>query len=479
MKVVQKHDARSDSDLDKDPLDGDAHFPVFDEERDHSDIQEKHESQDDLGASLKAIFSWHNYKIYLITGWIFNAFYYLTSFFNLYLWSIVPDFIFIGAVGTIGTLTVTIARFFGGYIGDTANRKNLSVISFLLMGVYYLMIGLFIDPVFLLLAVVVYSSVDLTRSGSTAYIMDNMPTEHSGLALSLFTAGRALSIITLAVFAFLYPFVQFEAYRQLHLVGAGLLFLCTIARAVYLKSSPSEKRGLGTKLWKAFVEDNRRALTALFTILPGMILVCILDAISDSFFKLGSLIYMYEVLYIDVQSIAIMLIVTLMIQIPLLLKVGRLSDRKGVKSTALLVYSAMPISAALLILAYWFPDWAPSSFANAANLLIPGLGVIFKTSFLAVVLKYVNDTLWLTIVLVLIRKRMSGRDTSKILAMFWFIIYLASSFGPFIGGIISETTNILYLFVAVLILNVVILGSIARYDLTSQNHQIQDETTLT
>ncbi|MFW9957559.1 MAG: MFS transporter [Candidatus Odinarchaeota archaeon] len=475
MKVVQKHDARSDNSLDKNPLDDKADIPAFNEDLDHMDIQEGHEPQDGLRASLTAIFSWKNYRIYLITGWVFNAFSYLTTFFNLYLWDIIPNLIFIGAIGSITSAVATIARFFGGYVGDTVNRKSLSVISFLLMGIYYLMIGIFIDPVFIFMALIVYSSVDLTKSGSTAYIMDNMPQEHSGLALSLFTAGRALSIITLAVFAFLYPFVEFEAYRQLHLVGGVLLLVCTIARAAYLKSIPSKKRETGTKLWRSFIQDNSRALRILLRMVPGMVVVCVLDAISDSFFNLGSLIYMYDVLFIDVQSITIMLIVTLTIQVPLLLKIGRLSDKKGVKSIALLVYTAMPISAALMILAYWFPNWAPSSFVDSANLMIPGLGVIFNFSFLAVVLKYVNDTLWYTIMLVLIRKRMPGQDTSKILAMFWFVIYLASSFGPFIGGMLSEVTSILNLFVVVLILNLLILGAIARYDLTEKGQQVPND----
>ena len=478
MKVVQKYGARSDESLDDNPATGKPGFPFDLGDLDHDDIEEVQEQSVGIRASLSAVFSWGNYRVYLATAWVFNAFAYLSSFLNLYLWHIVPSFIFIGAIGTTTSIIAAMARFFGGYVGDTVNRKTLSVVSMFLMAIYHLMIGIFIDPVFIFIALVIISSMEITKGGSTAYIMDNIPREHSGLALSLFTAGRVLSIITLAIFAFLYPFIQFESYRLLHLVGGGFLFVSTLARAIYLESSPQKQREAGTKLWRTFIEDNTRAFRVLMTIIPGMMVVCVFDAISDSFFKLGALIYMYDVLQIDVQSIAIMMIVTLMIQVPLLLKIGRLSDRKGVKSTALMVYAVMPISAAFLILAYWFPDWAPAAFSNSANLIIPGLGVIFKTSFLAVVLKYVNDTLWYTVMLVLIRKRLPSQDTSKILSMFWFVIFLASSFGPFIGGLISETTNILYLFVAVLILNILILGSIARYDLTSQSHQIQDETTL-
>ena len=219
---------------------------------------------------------------------------------------------------------------------------------------------------------------------------------------------------------------------------------------------------------RTFIDDNKRALKTLLAVIPGMILVCIFDSISDSLFKLGAVIYMYTDLAIDVPSMVVMFIVTLVIQVPLLLKVGRLTDRKGVKSTALMVYAIMPISAILLILANWFPDWAPASFALTANYYVPGLGVIFKTAFLAVVMKYVNDTLWYTIMLVLIRKRLPSKDTSKILSLFWFIVWMSASFGPYIGGLISEATSIISLFVIVLILNILILGAIARYDLTTK-----------
>ena len=344
----------------------------------------------------------------------------------------------------------------------------------LTVDISYLMIGIFTDPLLIFVALTIYVSVEITKGGSTAYIMDNIPREHSGFALSLFTAGRTLSIITLAVFGILFPILGFAVYRQLHLIGAILLLVSTAARAKYLESSPQEGRAEGSKLWRSFIDENRRTLGILLSLIPGMIVVCIFDSISDSFFKLGALIYMQEELTIDVPSMVIMFIITIAIQVPLILKVGRLTDRKGVKSTALAVYAIMPISAALLIVAYWIPDWAPLSFSLFANSIIPGLGVIFKTSFLAVVLKYVNDTLWYTIVLVLIRKRLPSKDTSKILSLFWFIVWIAASFGPIIGGLISEATSIMSLFVMVFILNIIILASIARYDLTTKGQNGQD-----
>lgn len=474
MKVVHKDDARSDNVLDNDAADKELDDVSDSGEMDRKEEDEVQELKIGIRASLKVVFAWRNFKIYLITAWMFNAFVYLNSFFNLYLWSIMPSLVFIGAIGTISAAISTAARFFGGYVGDTVNRKSLAVISMFIIATYYLMIGLFVDPVLIFVAITIYAAVEITKGGSTAFIMDNIPRDHSGFALSLFTAGQAFSIITLVIFGILFPIFGFAAYRHLHLIAGVVLLVSTLIRVVYLESSPQEGREEGSRLWKSFIDDNKRALKTLLAVIPGMIVVCVFDSISDSFFKLGALIFMYEELFIDVPSMAIMFIVLLLIQIPLLLKIGRLTDRRGVKSTALLVYAIMPISAALLILAPFYPDWAPASFILAANNLIPGLGVVFKTSFVAVVLKYVNDTLWYTIVLVLIRKRLSSKDTSKILSLFWFIVWMSASLGPIVGGIISEITGIAFLFIMVLILNIIILAAIARYNLVIRGVSGQD-----
>jgi MFS family permease len=476
LKVVKNHDRRSDERLDIDPADEESKFPIETRDLNHDNVEEAQSQHVSIRASLSAVFSWKNYRVYLLTAWAFNAFEYLTTFLNLYLWSIIQNLIIIGAIMTAIYAVSAFFGFFGGYVGDTVNRKTLAVVSMFLMSIYYVMMGIFVDPLFIFVALMIASVMEITKGGSSAYILDNIPREHSGLALSLFTAGKTLSIITLAVFAFLFPFIGYEAYRQISLVGGIVMLGSAIARAVLLESSPQKKRDEGIRLWRSFIEENSRALKVLLKFLPGMMVVCILDTISDSFFKLGALIYINDVLLIDIQSIAIMMITTLLVQVPLVLKLGRRSDIKGVKSTALAVYALMPVAAFLLILAYWVPDWPlTSSAVDTANLLVPGLGVIFKVSFLGVVLKYVNDQLWYVIMLILIRKSLPSRDTSKILSLFWFIIFLSASVGPLIGGIISEYSSILVLLVAVLILNLLILGAIARYDLMSKRAEAQEE----
>jgi len=227
MKVVQKDDARSEDILDNDASDGEIKGLSDPEVLDHIEHEEVQNQNIGIRSSLKAVFAWKNFRIYLATSWIFSGFLYLQSFFNLYLWSIIPSLVFIGAVSSLTAIIGTAARFFGGYVGDTFNRKTLSVVSMLILAIYYLMIGIFTDPLFILVALIIGATVEITKGGSTAYIMDNIPRDHSGFALSLFTAGRTLSLITLIIFGITFPLFGFEIYRQLFVVGAVMLFLGT------------------------------------------------------------------------------------------------------------------------------------------------------------------------------------------------------------------------------------------------------------
>ena len=165
MKVVHKDDARSDYVLDDNAADGGVDRLSGTDDLDHIKQEEVQDHNIGIRASLKAVFSWKNYRVIITTAWIFNAFTYLGSFFNLYLWSIIPSLVFIGAVSTITAAIGTAARFFGGYIGDTVNRKTLSVVSMFIMATYYLMIGLFTDPLLIFVALTIYVSAEITKVG--------------------------------------------------------------------------------------------------------------------------------------------------------------------------------------------------------------------------------------------------------------------------------------------------------------------------
>ena len=143
------------------------------------------------------------------------------------------------------------------------------------------------------------------------------------------------------------------------------------------------------------------------------------------------------------------------------MKVGRISDQRGIKRAALLVYSVMPISAGLLFIAPYFRYLAPYEFVLITESFVPGLGVIYTTPFIAIVIKYVNDTLWWALIIILIRKRLPKTDTAKILSIFWVIVYIMGSLGPALAGTIYTFLDPQSTFLVIFILNVLILGAIA------------------
>ena len=423
--------------------------------------------------SFRDVFSWRNYTVYLLTAWVFNAMVALWSFFNLYLRTLQWDFMIIGTTLSIVAIVSVFARLIGGYVGDVVDRKKLAVLVMLMTAAYFLIIGLFTDFSFIFIGLIILGMNDIAKSGSSAYIMDSIPSKHSGLSLSLFMAGRSLGTIVILVFLIIEPILGFaETFRSLYLLTGGFLLICAAARAYYLDPSPQKGRVEGTPLWKDFLTENRQTIGILVRMMPGVLVVVIIDAFSDSLFHFGAFIYTNEILGISYRGIAIMMFVYLAILTPLLLKTGRMADMKGARRAALIVYIFMPICAGLLLVAPIFPQWAPDWLINAAEARMEGLGVIFTTPFLAIVIKMVNDVLWYTILLALIRKRIPRKDTAKILAVFWAVVYLCQSIGPLIGGIIFTYFEQSYLFVVVLGLNLLILGALAKNGLVSDEADI-------
>lgn len=441
-------------------------------------LDEIKEDSPSLIESLRTIFSWRNYSVYLATSWIFTAFSYMGLFYNLYLLELGWEYVLIGSVLSVSSAISATSRLVGGYVGDVSNRKHLSVVAMLMLAIYNLIMGIFVEFTWIIIALLFFSTMDIFKGGSTAFIMDNIPKEHGGLGISLFSAGRVLGIITLGVFVILTPMMGFEpSLRLMFLTGGLFLIITAIVRAVLLEGKAPEAKREGVSLVRSFVQENKRAAKLLFKVVPGMIAIVVLDSLSDSLFKFGAYIYIYTEIGIEIPGIILMSIVTIIISVPLLLGVGRMSDRRGEKKTALVVYSLMPICALLLVISPIFPYWAPVSLINQAESLFIGLGAIFSTPFIAIVLKSVNDAVWYLLLLTIIQKNLPRRDTAKILSVFWFIVFLFASVGPMIGGVVYQYFYQGHLFIVVLVLNLIILGWIASQGLvrTSEESEIAND----
>ena len=256
-------------------------------------------------------------------------------------------------------------------------------------------------------------------------------------------------------------------------IGGLFLLGAAILRAILLEGKPPETKRESVSLVKSFVQENKRAAELLFKAVPGMIAIVVLDSLSDALFKFGAYIYIYDQINLGIPELAVMSIVTILVSVPIMLGTGMLSDRRGEKNIALVIYSIMPFCAILLILAPMFPFWVPLSIVTQANSIFNGLGVIFSTPLLAIVMKSVNDSVWYLMLLTIIQKNLPRRDTAKILSVFWFIVWMLASIGPGIGGFVFENFYQGYLFVIVLLINFIILGWIATKGLVRNSKKVE------
>ncbi|MHA2355583.1 MAG: MFS transporter, partial [Candidatus Thorarchaeota archaeon] len=274
------------------------------------------EKKDSLRKSLRAIFSWRNYSVYLITSWIYSGFAVIYSFLTLYLWEIGWEFIVIGGALTATAALSALSRFLGGYVGDVTNRKNLAVIAMFMMATYHLIIGLRTEPIFIFGALLLYGSLGIAQGGSSAFIMDNIPKEHSGLALSLFRMGNSFGILTLLAFGALLPLMAFpDGFRFIYLFSGIVLVLCAIGRAVFLKGDQRNGRSKEKSIWGDFVSENMNAVRLIRMTMPIVLAIVVLDGLSDSIFTFGAVLYTREFVGIGIEGINIMLLAPLVISI--------------------------------------------------------------------------------------------------------------------------------------------------------------------
>jgi MFS family permease len=436
-------------------------------------LDEIKDEQPGLKGSIRAIFSWRNYSVYLTTGWVYSAFSYLGLFFNLYFLDLFPEkYVLLGAVLSFTNVIASLSRLGGGYVGDVVNRKHLSVLAMLMLAMYNIIMGVSTEFTWIFIALLFFSFLETFKGGSSAYIMENIPKKHSGLGLSLFQVGRLFGIVILLVFVIITPILEFgPSLRLLFLIGGLSLVVASIIRAVLLEGKPPEITRDGVSLPRAFYQDNKRAFRLLIATVPGMLAVVVIDSLSDALFKFGSYIYIYEEIGIEIPGIIIMSLVTIIITVPLMLGAGRLSDRYSLKKLALAIYSIVPICALLLVISPMIPFWAPISVISGADSLMMGLGAIFSTPFLAIILKSINDSVWYLLLLIIIQKNLPRKDTAKILSVFWFLVWMISSIGPYLGGLIFQYFYQGDLFLIILLLNLIILGWIARQGLVRENEK--------
>ncbi len=421
-------------------------------------------------ASIKSVLTYGSYSVYLVTSWILGVFgiimqsylmLFLRDFLILYTPQIGLVYITIGLI-ILGYMSIElVARFFGGYIGDNYNRKWLSVLTMFVSGIAMLIFAFSTGIIGLIAGSVLMAGSALFASGSTSYIYEQIEPEHSGLAMGIFQTSSGFGLIGLGMVTWLLamgvPFVI--TIQIVFFIGFLCYMAAAVIRAIFLaEPRPIVRKKKETNRARDFIKQNGNALKLLWVILPVFSIVLILDALSDGFYRFVSTFYLNEALGFSIGEISIMLIVVLAFSIPLSVYVGSFFDARGSRRAIVAVYSVMPVTLVILILAPLFPYWLPITWITPLIALYPFVEPLASTAFLAIAMKNINDILWWTLILTYLRKALPRSETAKMLSIFFIVVFIASLVTPIPSGIIYTVFGAVPVLVIALALNLVILG---------------------
>ncbi|MDF1537953.1 MAG: MFS transporter [Candidatus Thorarchaeota archaeon] len=425
-----------------------------------------------------------SFRVLLVTGWIMYGIDKVFSYMNLYLRALGWSFVLIGAVSSLYLLVRTAARFVGGFIGDTRNRRTMSVATMGLTSVAWLMLGISAEFWMVVSAYMFFGFISFIRSGASAYLYTRIPRKPRdlmGLGNSLFqSVGPIWSLpvlFALAIWTNMFPLVVL--IQDLFLFGGFLLFFCTLLRWRHLshdKSSPEDYLdGNPIPKFRNVITENIRAVKIIISLVPGLLLIGVLDTLSDAMFNYGALIYANEFAGVSYAGISLILIVVVLVQAPLGLMIGRkmgINDENKYKA-ALGIYSIIPLSVALVLVApsYPFIPFIPHEWIQWAGVLFPGGEVIFSTVFLGLILKSINDNLWATILFTVIGSKFPKKDWGKTSSMYFSIVVLIATIAPTLAGVMFESIGPEWMFAMLIMLNIALIITIVatKFGMTPQS----------
>lgn len=409
------------------------------------------------------ILRYRSFSVYLVTSWILGIFGVIINYYIMYyLRDILLDYVLVGVLLAFYMSMELVMRFFGGFLGDNANRKTLSVLTMVVSGLALFVFAFANSFIWLLAGCVVLALSTLFASGSTSYIYENTPREHAGRAMGLLQTSAGFGLLGLALITWLLAggMAFVPAVQWMYLLGGVCYMVAGVVRAVFLvPSKPIARNDRAASTIREFVRQNWRALRYLATILPVFLTVLIVDAFSDGLYNFVNMYYLNEALMFSIGEISLMLIVVLAFSIPLSITVGGFFDRHGSRRAITVVYSVMPLCLVLLLIAPLFPSWLPfPSLTTPLVTAYPILGPLLSTAFIATACKRINDILWWTLILTFLRRVIPRTDTAKMISILMIIVMISSVVTPIPAGIVYTVSGAVPVLLVTLILNLAILA---------------------
>ena len=412
--------------------------PASEQHHESPDTEAPSQPEKGFFGRVKTVLTYESYSVYLLTSWILGIFgviiqsflmLYLRDWFIFYIGPTPLVYIWISLIIVVFFAMELIGRFFGGYVGDNYNRKWLSVLTMLVSGLAMFILAISTNIWMLAAGTMVIAGSAIFASGSTSYIYEQIPPEHSGLGMGIFQTGSGFGLIGIGTVIWLLaigiPFVI--TIQIMFFVGAICYVLAATIRAIWLKPPrPINRKTRETRRSKEFLKQNFNALKLLIVLLPIFMGVLILDALSDGFYRFVVTYYLNEALAFSLTDIALMMAVVLGVSLPLSITVGGFFDRRGSRRAILTVYSVMPVVMVILIVAPFFPYYLPLPLVQSISVAVPVISPLLSTPFIALAMKNINDILWWTLILTYLRSSLPRSETAKMLSIFFIITGLSA-----------------------------------------------------
>jgi len=294
---------------------------------------------------------------------------------------------------------------------------------------------------------------------SRAYMLDQSPQDNHHTAMAFFSLYRLPMLLVFCALLWLFKVYGFITGMRLGLfLGGSVIVTMGLVRAFILTDLPKDVHITREKpCLTGLIKDNGYTLRYLIVVAPAFVIITLLDSFSDCCWSFLIYFILNEQAGLSASEILQGRLTIDLLSIPVILYLAFRINKSNGRKAFFLLYLVIPIAVGLLILSRSYPnipfvpDFIP--FANVA--------------FLAYCLKYIQDFLWLHILLTPVAMLLVPKEHStKAIGISWLLANLSRLIGsPLAGWVYQSYTNgSTILLGGILVLNFLILITILTLD---------------
>jgi MFS family permease len=267
-----------------------------------------------------------------------------TAYLSLYILSLGGDYVTIGVVNSVASISAIVLYPVGGYIADKAGRAKLIGLSTLLYTSSYALFAIANTWQVVAIAMVYQQVVLFYMPAINALMADSIPVGSRGRMYAL-TVGfpEAVRVITPYLGGYLIALLTLQpAMRVGYTIGFCLGWVVTYIRLRYLKETINTTETIGKDLPKIFKESYKGAFSSIrwmFKNIRGFLVVAVIVAFSGNFVMPFWIVFVQQVKGLTPYEWGIILLLSGVTRATSSLLIGGLIDRIGAKRCMLIGFA--------------------------------------------------------------------------------------------------------------------------------------------